>query len=190
MGCHIIDTAFWGLDLNAPLSVEAESSGVNDETAPKWSIVRYDFPARGARPPVKLTWSDGGKQPSRELTELAVGEKLNDNGSLFIGDRGKLLFQREKPIRLRPWPKDFKLPAATVPRSPGHYLEWINACKGGAPAKSNFDYAGPLTEAVLLGNVALRTGKPIEWDAEKLQVRNRPEAARFVRREYRSGWTI
>lgn len=188
MGCHIIDTAYWGLELDAPLAVEAESSGVNDETAPKWSIVRYEFPARGARPAVKLTWYDGGKQPSRELTELAAGEKLNDNGSLFIGDRGKLLFQREKPIRLLPWPKGFRIPVSVIPRSPGHYVEWIQACKGGAPAKSNFDYAGPLTEAVLLGNVALRTGKRIEWDTANMQVRNLPEAARFIRREYRPGW--
>ena len=190
MGCHIIDAAFWALELGAPSTIDAESSGVNEETAPKWSMVRYEFPARGERPPVKLTWYDGGKQPSRELTELSEGEKLSDNGSLFVGDKGKLLFQRERPKRLMPQPKDFQPPPKVVPRSPGHYVEWIQACKGGAPALSNFDYAGALTEMVLLGNVALRAGRRVEWDPEKLQARNAPEAARFIRREYRPGWTL
>jgi predicted dehydrogenase len=189
MGCHIIDTTFWALELDAPSTVEAESSGVNDETAPNWSIVRWEFPARGSRPAVKLTWYDGGKQPSRELTELPADQKLGDNGSLFIGDKGKLLFDRTRPLRLTPTPKDFALPRQILPRSPGHYVEWIRACKGGGPALSNFDYAGPLTEAVLLGNVALRTGKKIEWNAQKLEVRNAPEVARFIRREYRAGWS-
>jgi predicted dehydrogenase len=89
MGCHIIDTTFWALELDAPSTVEAESSGANDETAPNRSIVRWEFPARGSRPSVKLTWYDGGKQPARELTELPADQKLGDNGSLFIGDKGK-----------------------------------------------------------------------------------------------------
>jgi predicted dehydrogenase len=190
MGCHIIDTAFWALELGAPSAVEAESSGVNPETAPKWSIVRYEFPARGERPPVKLTWYDGGKQPSRELTEVSADEKLSDNGSLFIGAKGKLLFQRERGKRLFPQPKDFEPPPRVVPRSPGHYVEWIQACKGGAAALSNFDYAGALTEMVLLGNVALRAGRRIEWNSEKLEVRNAPESAQLIRREYRQGWTL
>jgi predicted dehydrogenase len=190
MGCHIIDTAFWGLDLGAPSTIEAESSGVNEETAPTWSIVRYQFPARGTFPPVKLTWYDGGKLPPRELTELPAGQKLMDNGSLFVGDKGKLLFERGKPLRIIPERTEFKPPPKTVPRSPGHYKEWIDACKGGPAAMSNFDYAGPLTEMVLLGNVALRAGRKVEWDSAKLQVVNLPEAARFIRREYREGWGL
>lgn len=189
MGCHIIDTAFWALDLGAPSTVEAESSGVNEETAPTWSIVRYQFPARGALPPAKLTWYDGGKLPARELTGIPADQKLMDNGSLFVGDKGKLLFERGKPLRFIPERKDFKLPPRTVARSPGHYKEWIDACKGGPAAMSNFDYAGPLTEMVLLGNVALRAGRKIEWDSAKLHV-NLPEAARFIRREYREGWGL
>ena len=190
MGCHIIDAAFWALDLGAPSTVEAESSGVNEETAPTWSIVRYQFAARGTLPPVKFTWYDGGKLPARELTELPADQKLMDNGSLFVGDKGKLLFERGKPLRILPERKEFKPPPKTVPRSPGHYKEWIDACKGGPAAMSNFDYAGPLTEMVLLGNVALRAGRKIEWDSAKLQVANMPEAARFVRREYRDGWRL
>jgi predicted dehydrogenase len=190
MGCHIIDAAFWALDLGAPSAVEADSSGVNEETAPKWSIVRYQFPARGARPAIKLTWHDGGKLPPAELTELPSEQKLSDNGTLFIGDKGKLLFERGKPLRVIPELKDFRPPPKVIPRSIGHYAEWIAACKGGPAAGSNFNYAGPLAEMVLLGNVALRAGRRIEWDAEKLQVRNAPEAARFIRREYRPGWML
>jgi len=190
MGCHIIDAAFWALDLGAPSAVEAESSGVNEETAPKWSIVRYQFPARGARPAVRLTWHDGGKLPPTELTELPAGQKLSDNGTLFIGEKGKLLFERGRPLRLVSQPKDFQPPPKVISRSIGHYAEWIAACKGGPPAGSNFNHAGPLTEMVLLGNVALRAGRRIEWDAEKLRVSNLPEAARFVRREYRTGWAL
>jgi predicted dehydrogenase len=190
MGCHIIDGAFWALELGAPSAVEADSSGVNGETAPKWSVVRYEFPARGARPAVKLTWHDGGKMPGPELTGLKADEKLSDNGTLFIGDKGRLLFERGKPLRVLPERKDFEAPPKTIARSIGHYAEWIAACKGGAAAGSNFDYAGPLTEMVLLGNVALRTGRRIEWDSETMQVRNVPEAARLIRREYRAGWTL
>jgi predicted dehydrogenase len=190
MGCHIIDAAFWALDFGAPSAVEADSSGVNEETAPKWSIVRYQFPARGAHPAVKLTWHDGGKLPPAELTGLPPGEKLSDNGTLFIGDKRRLLFERGKPLRVVPEPKDFQRPPKVIARSIGHYAEWIAACKGGAPAGSNFNYAGPLTEAVLLGNVALRAGKRIEWDAEQLRVPNAPEAARFIRRDYRPGWAL
>jgi predicted dehydrogenase len=188
MGCHIIDAPFWALDLGAPSRVEAESSGVNEQTAPKWSIVRYQFPARGQRPAVKLTWHDGGKTPGPELTGLSPEQKLTDNGTLFIGEKGRLLFERGKPMRVRPESKEFQPPPKTLPRSPGHYAEWIAACKGGAPAGSNFNYAGPLAEMVLLGNVALRAGQAIEWDAENLRVRNDPDAARFIRREYRNGW--
>jgi predicted dehydrogenase len=190
MGCHIMDTAFWALDLGAPSSVEAESSGVNEETAPKWSIVRYQFPARGLRPAVKLTWHDGGKLPAPELTGLAADQKLSDNGSLFIGDKGSLLFERGRPLRVVPPAKDFQAPPRKIPSSPGHYAEWIAACKGGVPAMSNFDYAGPLTEAVLLGNVALRAGSRIDWDTDKLAVRNVADAARFIRPEYRRGWAL
>jgi predicted dehydrogenase len=189
MGCHIIDAAFWALDLGAPLTVEAESSGLNTETAPNWSIVRYDFPKRGRKPPVRLTWYDGGKLPPRELFELGPDQKLQDNGSLFVGEKGRLLLDY-KGVSLIPQPKDFEAPKKKVPRSPGHYAEWIAACKGQGKAMSNFDYAGPLTETVLLGNVALRVGRKIEWDAKKLEVPNAPEAAQYIRREYRRGWSV
>ena len=190
MGCHIIDPAFWALDLGSPESVETESSPVNDETAPSWSTVHYQFPARGALPPVKLTWHDGGKLPPRELLDLDADEKFPKNGSLFVGRKGRLLLMQGKSELLpeNQW-RDFQPPPKTIPRSAGHYAEWIAACKGGPAAFSNFNYAGPLTEMVLLGNLALRVGKKIEWDGRNLKARNAPEADRYIRREYRGGWS-
>ncbi|PYM11552.1 MAG: hypothetical protein DME18_13700 [Verrucomicrobia bacterium] len=190
MGCHIIDPAFWALDLGYPESVETESSPVNDETAPSWSRVHYQFPARGALPPVKLTWHDGGKLPPRELLDLDADEKFPKNGSLFVGRKGRLLLMQGKSELLpeNQW-RDFQPPPKMIPRSAGHYAEWIAACKGGPAAFSNFHYAGPLTEMVLLGNLALRVGKKIEWDGRNLKARNAPEADRYIRREYRGGWS-
>ena len=191
MGCHIIDAAFWALNLGHPESVETESSPLNNETAPKWSIVHYQFPARGELPAVKLTWHDGGKLPPRELLDLAAGDKFPENGSLFVGQKGRLLLMQGKSELLpeQQW-KDFQPPPKTIPRSPGHYAEWIAACKGGPAAFSNFNYAGPLTEMVLLGNLALRIGKKIEWDGKNLKARNAPEADHYIRREYRRGWSL
>ena len=191
MGCHIIDAAFWALNLGHPESVETESSPVNNETAPNWSVVHYQFPARGPLPPVKLTWHDGGKLPPRELLDLADGEKFPENGSVFVGQKGRLVLMQGKTELLpeNQW-KGFQPPPRKIPRSAGHYAEWIAACKGGPPAFSNFGYAGPLTEAILLGNVALRVGKKIEWDGKNLKVRNAPEAGHLIRREYRSGWGL
>ena len=128
-------------------------------------------------------------QLAPDLTELGDGQKLSDNGTLFVGDKGRLLFDRMKP-RLLPERADFQPPPKIIPRSAGHHAEWIAAAKGGPPAGSNFDYAGPLTEMVLLGNVALRVGHKIEWDAKNLQVTNAPTAAQFIRREYRKGWSL
>lgn len=164
---------------------------VNDETAPSWSIVRYEFLARGNNPPCKLIWYDGGKQPPPELTELPAGQKLDDNGALFIGGKGKIFYPRRSPKLLpESLMKDFTPPPKILPRSVGHHKEWIEACKGGKPAGSNFDYAGPLTELVLLGNVALRVGRKIHWDGVNLKVLDAPEAARFIRRDYRAGSSL
>lgn len=192
MGCHNADAAFWALKLDAPVSIEAESSGVNSETAPKWSIVRSEFPKRGKLPPVTITWYDGGKLPSRDLVG---GEALPKNGTIFVGSKGRIVFKDWNPDGFRLLPedqfKDFKGPVQSIPRaSDGPYKEWIAACKGGPMCLSNFDYAGRLTEFVLLGNVALRAGRKIEWDAKKLRVKNFSEADQFIRREYRKGWEL
>lgn len=199
MGCHILDPIVWALHLSAPTAVDAESAGLHPETAPKWSVIRWTFPARrrpgreplpDPLPPVQLTWYDGGKLPPADLLE---GLKLPANGSLLIGDKGKLLIPHGGgSLQLFPQTQfaDFRAPEPFLPRSPGHYREWIEACKGGKPASSHFGYAGPLTEIVLLGNVALRLGRKILWNSTALKVPNCPEADRFLRREYRKGWTL
>ena len=192
MGCHNSDAAYWALKLDAPTSVEAESSGVNSATCPKWSIVRSEFPARDKMPPVTMTWYDGGKKPSRDLAD---GIELPLNGTIINGSKGNIVFRDWNPNGFRLLPedrfKDFTGPAQTIQRAPdGPYREWIEACKGGPPCLSNFDYAGRLTEFVLLGNVALRVGKKIEWDAKKLRAKNCPEADQYIRREYRKGWDL
>jgi len=162
------------------------------ETCPKWSIIRSEFPKRGKLPPVTLTWYDGGKLPSRDLVG---GEELPKNGTIIVGSNGRIVFRDWHPDHFRLLPeekfKDFKGPAPTIPRAPeGQYKEWIAACKGGPMCLSNFDYAARLTEFVLLGNVALRVGQKIEWDAKKLKAKNCPAADRFIHREYRKGWKL
>jgi predicted dehydrogenase len=188
MGCHNTDAAFWALKLEYPESIEAESSGLNSETAPKWSIIRYRFPARGKLPPVELTWYDGGKLPDRDP------KTLPKNGCLIVGSKGTIAFKdwNPKDFVLQPEEqfKEFVSPTPTIPRSPGHYQEWIAACKGGPPALSNFDYAALLTETCLLGNLALRVGKRIDWDAKEMRARNCPEADQFIRSAYREWGTV
>ena len=189
MGCHIIDAAYWALDLRNPSRIEAKSAPVNTETAPEWSIIRYTFPATRDRGPVTLVWYDGGKLPPAELFD-GHAPKPGSNGSIFVGTKGRLLSER---ARLLP-EKDFegyKRPEPTIPRSPGHHEEWIDACKTGKPTGTSFDYAGPLTELVLLGNVALRKGFPIEWDGLTGMVTNAGRLEDlFIHRPGRKGWAV
>lgn len=193
IGCHSFDPIFRALKLGYPTSVEATSTLLNDETFPVASIVRYEFGARGDMPPVKLTWYDGGLKPARPK-ELDEGRRMRPEGTLFIGDKGKLLNERLIPESRM---KEYGKPPQVIPRSPGHFKEWIDACKGGAPARANFDWAGPMTEVVLLGNVALRRQlreklmqTKLYWDGPNMRCTNIPEANDYVRREYRKGWTL
>ncbi len=191
MGIHNMDVAFWGLKLGQPTAAEAEVSDRHEETAPRWSIIRWEFPARGNFPPVKVTWYDGGKKPSRDL---AYGQELPTNGALIVGEKGTLFspdWHADK-FKLLPEGKfeDMEAIKQTIPRSPGHHQEWVAACKGGPPALANFSYSAPMTEAVLLGNVAIRAAEKVEWDAKTLKVTNSPKANRFVQRKYRQGWTL
>lgn len=191
MACHVADLGYWALELGAPTTVEAEVSDVHPETAPKWSIIRYEFPARGELPPVKFTWYDGGKKPDSALVD---GKPLPDNGSLLVGDEGKLFVPDTYGGRYQLLPEekfaDYEGPEPTIPRTRSHYGEWLRACMGGPPAMSNFDYAGPLTEVVLLGTIAIRAGKRIEWNEAEMKVANCPEAEEWLRREYRTGWAL
>jgi hypothetical protein len=189
-----MDGANWALKLGAPTSVElVESSPMTSEMAPMSSVLKYQFPARGEMPACTLTWHDGGKLPPRPAEMEA--EKFEESGSLFIGDKGKIICGTygEKP-RLLPESSmaDYKRPDETIPRVPENnpYLDFIRACKGGPAACSNFDVAGPFTETVLLGNLALRLGKKIEWNAAKMKVTNLREANQYIRTNYRKGWEI
>ena len=193
IGCHTFDPVFRALRLGAPTSVQATSSPVNDETYPLASMVTYQFPARGDMPGVKLVWYDGGLRPARP-EGMEKGAKFPTTGRLLVGDRGYILNDEIYPASRR---REFADVPRTLPRSAGHYREWVDACKGGAAAGSNFAWAGPLTEAVLLGNVALRpemreemTEKALLWDAANLRFTNSDMANRFLRREYRAGWQL
>jgi predicted dehydrogenase len=190
MGCHIIDHPVWALNLGPPSVVEARTtldgsflSGdkPNTETYPIAAIIYYAFPARGNLPPVRMTW-------------YAAGQRLPDNGVLYVGSKGKMYHSSHggMPELL---PRGLHEDAAKVPktiaRSPGHYEEWVNACKGGPRPVCNFDYAGPLTEIMLLGVLALKApGRRLEWDSENLKIKNAPELNHFVHTEYRKGWAI
>jgi predicted dehydrogenase len=199
-GCHYMDLPFWALDLKHPLSVAAEGPPVDPETTAAWLVVRYEFPARGTLPPVTLTWYDGGKRP--ELLEsvlpsaAAQGEDAPrrpqwPSGVLFIGEKGRLLADYDRRLLLPE--KEFAgfvPPEPSIPDSIGHHKEWIEACKSGGPTTCHFDYAGPLTEAVLLGNVAYRAGQKMQWEAERLKARNCPEADRYLQKQYRVGWGL
>jgi hypothetical protein len=143
-------------------------------------------------PAVDLHWYDGGILPARP-EELEPGEELDpEDGLIFVGEKGKILVEGWGGERPRLLPKsrmkDFTAPPARLPRSIGHHAEWIEACKGGAPARSNFDFAGPLTEAVLLGVAALRAKKHLDWNAEKMEATNTRDADKYIRKQYRKGW--
>jgi predicted dehydrogenase len=193
MACHTANMAVMAMDLFDPETVDvAESSGiVENETYPKYSTLVFQFPARKNLPPCKMTWYDGGKRPPQELL---MGEKLANSGSLLVGSEGSLYSPDDYGSSYVLLPKDkfadFKKPEQTLPRSPGHFEEFVRACKGGEPAMSNFDYAGRLTETILLGNVAMRAGQKIEWDAKAGKVKNLPDFTGGITREYRSGFSI
>ncbi|VTS04242.1 Gfo/Idh/MocA family protein [Tuwongella immobilis] len=187
MACHHMDLPFWALKLRHPTKITAEGPAAHPETAAKSLIVTYEYAARDKMPPVKLMWYDGGNRP-KVLTENKISW---GDGSVFVGTKGMLLADYGS-YKLLP-EKDFDgftPPKPTIPRSIGHHREFVEACKTGGPTTCNFDYSGALTEAVLLGNVAFRVGKPIEWDAVNLKAKGLPEADAFLRREYRAGWKL
>ncbi|MCH7529349.1 MAG: Gfo/Idh/MocA family oxidoreductase [Candidatus Marinimicrobia bacterium] len=197
MACHIMDAPYAVLKLGHPTTIEATSTSVNDESAPLASIVRYEFPARGAMPPVKLSWYDGGLMPERP-DGIEEGRRMGDDsgGALFIGDKGMLMcntYARNPRLVPETAMQAYQRPEKSLPRvDMGHEQEWIAACKGGPTPSSDFEVAVPFTETVLLGNIAIRAqeNRKLEWDGEKMEITNLPEANRFVRREYRSGWEL
>jgi hypothetical protein len=163
----------------------------NNDSFPIASVIYYTFAGRNGRPPLHLTWYDGGLMPPAP-PELPAGQRLPDNGVLYIGSKGKLFHSSHGgmpqvlPGELRD--QALKVPK-TMERSPGHYEEFIRACKGGPKPVANFDYSGPMTETVLLGVLSLRApGSRLEWDSANLKVKGMPELDRLIRPEPRKGW--
>ncbi len=188
LGSHWIDLPFWALRLDHPLTIEAEGPPVNSEIAPASMHVKYAYGQRGEMPPVEVTWYQGTHKPQL-WKEKAIPQW--GNGVLFVGDKGMVLADYGKHILLPEEKfKDFERPEPFIPKSLGHHAEWVHACKTGTPTTCNFDYAGWLTEANHLGNVAYRAGEKLEWDAENLRVSNTRKADPFIRRDYRKGWEL
>jgi predicted dehydrogenase len=221
MACHLMDVAFWGLKLGAPVRVSAEGVGMTADSPPLSCVIKYEFPKRssaaphdkphdkrrdkkpasadsvseaspgGELGPVTLTWYDAKVKPP---ADLLGGETVPDisNGSLFIGDKGMLLVNHGANPILLPHAKfdGVELPKPFLPRPGNHYLQWIEACKTGTSTGSNFGYAGVMTEAVLLGNVALRVGQPVEYDAIHGKVTNCKEAEQYLQNAYRKGYRL
>jgi predicted dehydrogenase len=199
MACHTANMAVMALSLFDPTRISAESSGiVENESYPKWSQIEFDFAATPERGPVKMYWYDGGKLPKAELIH---GEKMSSSGSCIVGDKGTLYSPNDYGAKYVLLPKEkyegYEKPEQSIPRctvsgNPDYKQmgELINAIGGGPDATSNFNYAARLTETILLGNVALRAGQPVEWDAKRMKITNMPEANQFLGREYRPGWTL
>ena len=187
-GCHDLDAATWTLELGAPTRAIAYGTGPSDaEIAPHGCTIYYDFPARGALPPLRVTWHDGGARPA---PPEAIGKfPLPGRGTMFVGTKGVIQCDgaggapRLFPESLRTQPK----PAATIKRSGGHHRDWIDACKGGEPASSHFGYGALLTEIGLVGLLSLRLKKPVEWDATAMKAVGLPEADPIIHGTYRAG---
>ncbi len=186
--CHYVDVVFWALKLRYPTMVQAEGPPVHPESCPLWIIARYQFPARKNLPSVKLTWYGGGKKPPL-LAEANLPEW--GAGVLFVGEKGMLMADYSQR-KLFPEEKfaDCTPPVQTIADSIGHQKEWIVGCKTGNATTCNFGYSGPLTETALLANVAYRSGEKLRWAPERLEAVNSTKAKRYIRREYRKGWTL
>ena len=207
MACHTANMPFRALKLGYPTSVIAEAiDGANSQTYPNKSRIKFEFPEREGLPPVTFYWYDGSWKPSPEITAdiSELLEKVPGSGCLLIGDKGQIFspddYGAKFYLKLK---EDAEFKASnnhdaaktevipvSIPRSVGHYKEWLEACKGGNPAYSNFDIAAYLTEIILLGCLAIRLGegKLMEWDGPNMKSPNCPEGSAFVKREYRKGW--
>ena len=185
------------LHLEHPTSIQATGPGVDDHACTTGVLVTYHFDRRGAMPPVKVMWYDGGLRPPYPM-DLNPDDSKNrlgegGNGVLFVGDKGYITaagwsgMPRLLPLSLH---TSYQRPEKTIPRVKGHHADWLQACKGGKQASSNFEYAARLTEIVLLGNVALRSRKVLLWDGPNMKATNHPDADKFLKEEYRKGWEI
>jgi hypothetical protein len=186
MGCHHFNVPKRVLKLGHPVSVSATSSRIMDETAPLTSIVTWEFPAREGMPPLKAVWYDGGIKPPRPA-ELGAGQQLPGSGELYVGTKGKMLGTRIIPESKM---KAYKAPRKTLQRRSGTWGEWFEEMRGGQSATCGFSWAGPLTEIMLLGNIAIRTGKRLEWDGPNMRITNDRDANKYVKEAYHNGWSL
>lgn len=187
LGSHRNDLPFWALKLDAPLTIEAGGPEPHPEIAPASMWAKYEYGPRGDMPPVTLTWYQGTEKPQIWHENPAI-KKFGD-GCLFIGSEGMCVAGYGN-LALLPEDKTFERPEPWIPKSIGHHEEWVHACKTGDPTTCHFGYSGPLTEANHLGNVAFRAGKKLEWDSKNLKIPNAPEAEKFIKRDYRDGWSL
>ena len=187
MGCHIFNMPYMALDLRDPLAVQAETSGHNRESFPSWAIVHYEFGERKGRAPLALHWYDGGKKPP---ASLVPAKQYGGNGVIVVCENATIYSPDESNTQFM-LADGGALPDITIEESPGHMEEFIRAAEGGKPARSNFDYSGPLTETVLLGNLAIWANGPhVEWDARKMQTKGTDEFDALIRPRFRSGWMV
>ncbi|MHC4407164.1 MAG: gfo/Idh/MocA family oxidoreductase, partial [Planctomycetota bacterium] len=193
MACHTMNMPFAALDLRDPISVQAETSGHNKDSYPKWSIITYEFPATDSRPALTMIWYDGGKRADKELLD---GKNPSKSGCVIIGEKGKIYSSDDYGGRYEIL-GDLEKPEVEFEESPGHFTEWVQAIQGGKPAMSNFpDYATPLTETVLLGNLAVWVasdegmGEKVEWDAKNMKATNISGLEPIVKPTYRDGYVL
>ena len=205
MACHIMDMPYWALGLKYPLSVEAEQSGNSKFSAPNWSVIKFQFPARGPNPPVTMTWYDGRRddQPNMPDKEVADGQDLRGYESVLVGDKGAMVFSRNSTkwkivgrdadevshIEENTPQTIIRVGGEGASTQDNNHLEWISAIGGGSDPLANFDYSGPLTETVLLGNLAVRSGEKVEWDGPSLTTPSK-KAEAYISRKYRKGWSL
>ncbi|MFN0195303.1 MAG: Gfo/Idh/MocA family protein [Planctomycetaceae bacterium] len=188
MGCHILDIPFWALDLKSPTRVDIVAGDVDELRPPTQMTTSFQFPKSDKRPAVTMHWYHTKIAPPIVAEKGMIADKMNN---LFIGTKGMLLCGFDK-WKLYPEKEfaNFRAPDLTMPPSPGFYREWIDACKGGNPATCHFDYSGPLTETVLLGNVAYRSGGSFDWDSKNLKALGNDNAERFLKPQFRPGWEV
>jgi predicted dehydrogenase len=197
MAVHHLDPAFNALELDCPQTVEASAPGVDEEVCSTGVLATYGFGARGSKGPVTVYWYDGGLRPPTppgidpDDPRQRLGE--GDNGIIFIGEKGIITCAGWSGMpRLLPLERhrEYKRPPKTLPRVEGHHADWLQACKGGKPASSNFEYGARLCEFVMLGNVALRARKVLKWDGPSMKATNAPQADPYLREPYRAGWEL
>jgi predicted dehydrogenase len=187
MAIHLADPAFWALRLGGRVKVTSRGPAPSQWSAPAWMETKFEFGPRGDLPPVVLYWYEGETKPTPE-----IAAELPMNGSLFVGSKGRIAIAHDGFPKLLPEAQfaDFRAPAPSLPESPGHHRQWLDACRTGARTGSAFSYAAPFTEIVLLGNVAYRAGQTIEFDQETGRILNAPAAEKYLSKEYRRGWDI